>query len=276
LLRRQTLSLLLVICLGHVLLISAQVQSKEGLPLLEAVGFGSYAHAQRGLTGVTDFVRSIWNHYIALSGAARENEALRRHILDLETQLQEQQALAGRAKSLEDVLGLKQGQTLPTLAARVIAGNPVPGALTVTIDRGRDDGVEPDMAVVATRGVAGRVIGPVAPHAARVQLLIDRHAAAAVTFEKSSAGAMVVGREGDPPLRADFLPPLADIQTGERVVTSGQDGIYPQGFAVGTVAGVRRAGTEREVTIRPAVDFSHLDIVLVILGKPPRVEVPAK
>ena len=74
-------------------------------------------------------------------------------------------------------MDLKSQATLPTLAAEVIAGNPDPVMRTVTIDRGSADGVLADMAVIAPGGIVGRVIGPVARHAARVQLIIDRNAA---------------------------------------------------------------------------------------------------
>lgn len=275
--RRQTLSLLVIICLGHVLLISAQVQSKSGLPVVESVAFGVFSRAQSLLAGAADGVSGVWTNYFALRGAARENARLQERLLEAEARFQEQQALANRARSLEDALSLRQSLTVPTLSARVIAGNPSPGSLTVTIDRGTDDGVMADMAVLGARGVVGRVIMPIAKRAATVQLLTDRLAGVAVTFERSNAGGMVVGGEGDPPFRTEFVPASADIQAGERVTTSGQDGIFPQGFLVGTVDRVNRSGSgEREIVVRPAVDFSHIDIVLVVTEPPSsRPAVPA-
>jgi rod shape-determining protein MreC len=267
--RRRTLSLLIVICLGHVLLISAQVQSKSGLPVVETLAFDIFARTQALLAGITDAGHSLWTNYFALRGAARESAALRTRILDLETALQQQQAIAGRTRALEDALALHQSIAAPTIAARVIAGNPSPGSYTVTIDRGTDDGLAPDMAVIGAKGVVGRVIAPLAPHAATVQLLIDRLAGISVTFERSGTGGMVVGGASDPPFHAEYVNVLAEVQAGERVTTSGQDGIYPQGFLVGVVERVKReSGTDREILIRPAVDYSHLDVVLVVLTTP--------
>ena len=263
--RRQLASLLLLTCLGHVLLISAQVQSQSGLPVLETAAFGAFARIQGLLAGGADAGQGVWSHYFALRGAARDNEALRQRVLQLEWEVQEQRALANQARALEDALGLKQRQQAPTLAARVIAGNPSPDVMTVTIDRGTADGVAPDMAVIGPGGVVGRVIGPMAPHAARVQLLVDRNAGVAVTFEHSGAGGMVVGGAEALPLRAELFPLAADIQPGERVESSGQDGIYPPGFLVGTVERVSGAGAEREVIVKPAVDFSHIGVVLIVL-----------
>ena len=262
---RRLASLLLVTCLGHVLLISAQVQSQSGLPVLEAAAFRLFARIQGVVAGGADAGTSVWTRYFALRGAARDNEALRQRVLQLEWELQEQRALANQARALEAALGLKHTEPAPTLAARVIAGNPSPDVLTVTIDRGAVDGLAPDMAVIGPAGVVGRVIGPLAPRAARVQLLVDRNAGVAVTFETSGAGGMVFGGAETRPLRADLVPLNAEVRPGERVETSGQDGIYPAGFLVGTVDRVSGAGAEREIVVQPAVDFSHLDVVLVVL-----------
>jgi rod shape-determining protein MreC len=270
---RRTLALLVTLCVGQVLLISAQVQSRDGLPVVQVVAFDAFARIQRVTGGITDTIRGIWGQYFGLRGVARENAALRQQMLDMATELQQQRAIAAQTRALEDVLGLRPQIPVPTLAARVIAGNVSPGTLTVAIDRGTADGVTADMAVLGARGVVGRVINPVARHAATVQLLIDGNAAAAVVFERSQAGGLAVGGQTDGGLLAEFVPVLADVQAGERVITSGQDGIYPAGFVVGTVESVTGAGSpDRVIRIRPATDFSHVDIVLVVVTRPPSVE----
>ncbi|MEO7193030.1 MAG: rod shape-determining protein MreC [Vicinamibacterales bacterium] len=268
--RRQTFSLLLVMCVGHVLLISAQVQSKSGLPVIQSAAFDIFSRLQSVTTGIADTGRSLVTNYVALSGAARENAALQRRILDLEVNLQRERALAAQAQGLQQALELKQAQPHPMLGARVVAGNPSPGVFTVTIDRGAGDGVAPDLAVLATKGVVGRVIAPISRSAATVQLLVGRNAAAAVVFERSGAGGIAVGGLNPSLLTAEYVPVLADIQVGERVTTSGQDGIYPPGFLVGTVERVTRpsSAADRVITVRPAVDFSHVELVLVVLTAP--------
>ena len=153
-----------------------------------------------------------------------ENATLRSRVADLEVRLQEQRALAQRSGQLQALLDLRPFVSAPTLAADVISGYVNPGMLTVTIDKGSSDGVKPNMAVISSAGVVGRVIGPVAAHAARVQLLIDHNgpAAAGAMTERTRAGGMVVGKEGDPPLRMDFVSNLADVKPGDVVVTSGR------------------------------------------------------
>ncbi|ODS56246.1 MAG: rod shape-determining protein MreC [Acidobacteria bacterium SCN 69-37] len=266
---RRTLTLLVTLCVGQVLLISAQVQSREGLSLFQVAAFDAFAGVQRVTGGVTDTIRGIWGSYFGLRGVARENAALRTQLLEMAAELQQQRAIAAQTRALEDLLGLEPQVSVSTLAARVIAGNVSPGTLTVAIDRGTADGVEPDMAVLGAAGVVGRVISPVARGAATVQLLIDSNAAVAVVFERSKAGGLAVGGAADGALVGEFVPSLADVQVGETVMTSGQDGIYPAGFLVGTVERVTGAGTpNRTIRIRPATDFSYLEIVLVALTRP--------
>ena len=269
LVKRQTAYLLVVLSLGHLILISAQVQSPaSGLPMMQTVAFGAFAKVQRVLASFSDAGRSLWSNYFALRGVAKDNDQLRRQLLDLQGQLQQAQAQARQTAALEQALALGQSLAAPTLSARVIAGAPSPGSFTVTIDRGSDDGVQPEMAVIGRVGVVGRVINRPQPHAAQVQLLIDRTAAAGVYFEQTGTGGVAQGGRTDPPIHVVLVPNAADVRVGDRVMTSGQDGMYPRGFLVGSVVRAERRGGEWTVGVRPAEDFSHIAIVLVVLAKP--------
>jgi rod shape-determining protein MreC len=273
--RQRTGYLLLAIMVGHVILISAQVQSKSGVRVLEAVAFGVFSRVQLGAAAIVSGVRNTWGNYVGLRGVRAENEALRARLADLEVRLQEQRALAARSGRLQELLDLKTSATLPTLAAEVIGGNPNPGMRTVTIDRGSADGVQANMAVIAARGIVGRIIGEPAAHASRVQLLIDRDAAAGALVERSRAGGMVVGSERDPPLSMELVSNLSDVKAGDLVVASGVDGIYPKGYAIGHIERAERGtGLYLTISVRPTVDFSSLEEVLVVLT-PARPAVPA-
>lgn len=274
--RQRTAYLFLAVMLGHVILISAQVQSKSGVRVLEAVTFGLFARVESATASVISGVRNAWGSYVALRGVRAENEVLRKEVAELQVRLQEQRALAGRTVRLQALMDLrsKTAATLPTVPAEVIAGNAIPGMLTVTIDRGSADGIEADMSVIAPMGLVGRVVGTPASHASRVQLLIDRNAAAGALTERTRAGGMVVGRVGDPPLEMDLVSNLADVKTGDVVIASGVDGIYPKGFAIGHVESVKRgSGLYLEITVRPSVDFSSLEEVLVV-KLPPHAATP--
>lgn len=276
--RKRTGYLFLAVMMAQVILVSAQVQTKAGSKVLQAVTFELFSRVQSGTASALDLGRHGWSNYLALRGVRGENESLTRRVAELEVRLQQEHALAVRAAQLQELLHLQTQGTLPTLAAEVIAGNQDTVLRSVTIDRGRDEGVLADMAVIAPGGIVGRVIAPVARHAARVQLLIDRSAAAGALTERTRAGGMIVGAEANPPLRMELVSNLSDVKAGDNVVASGIDGIYPKGYLIGWVERAEPGGgLYRTITVRPSVDFSTLEQVLVVLVPPraaARVEDP--
>ena len=262
--RRRSGFLFLAVMLGHVILISAQVNSRKGVPMLETVTFGVFAEAQRGLSTGVSKVRGAWGRYVWLRGVEAENASLRRELEAVQVQFQERRALADRARTLEDLLSLRDRSNLQTVAAAIIASSASPDFRTLTIDKGRNQGLKRDLAVIAPDGVVGRIVVP-SPNAAKVQLLIDRNAAAGALIERSRAQGVVQGN-GDSRLRLDYVAESSDVVVGDVVVTSGIDGIYPKGFTIGQVESVEKNGPAyKRITVKPSVNFSSIEAVLVVL-----------
>jgi rod shape-determining protein MreC len=236
--------------------------------VLEAVTFGVFAQVQRSLsTGVLS-VRRLWGKYVWLRGVQAENADLRRQLEGVQVQYQERRALADRARSLEELLALRDRSNLETVAAEIIAASASPDFRTLTIDKGTNLGLKSDMAVIAADGVVGRVVVP-SRTAAKVQLLIDRNAAAGALIERSRAQGVVLGG-GDERLRLEYVAEASDVVVGDLVVTSGIDGIYPKGFTIGHVESVEKNGPAyHRITIKPSVSFSSLETVLVVLTPTP-------
>ena len=111
------------VLVGQLILISAQVQSRAGAPVLEAVTFGLFSQVQLGAARVFGGVGGTWDGYFGLRGAQRRTSAAASS-WPTRVRLQEQQALALRAAQLEALLELRSSTSLPTVAAEVIAGNP--------------------------------------------------------------------------------------------------------------------------------------------------------
>src|SRR6186997_2595378 len=111
--RRRTGVLLLVIVVGQLFLISAQVPSKSGVPVFQAVTFGAFARVQGGTSGFLRGIGNIWGNYVWLRGVRAENEELKKQVSDLSVRLQEQRALAERATRLQD-LTLQTSTSIPT------------------------------------------------------------------------------------------------------------------------------------------------------------------
>jgi rod shape-determining protein MreC len=273
--RQRAGYLFLAVIFGHILLISAQVNSRTGVPVLEAVTFGIVAEVQRGVSSGIMGVQRIWNGYVGLRGLKSENDNLKRQLADAQVALQAQRALADRSRGLEKLLEMRDRSDLRMTAAEIIGAAATPDFLTLTIDKGTRDGLRPDMSVIAPGGVVGRIVMPSA-RAAKVQLLLDRNAAAGAIIERSRAQGVVVGA-GEDRLRMENVSEASDIVVGDIVVTSGIEGIYPKGFIIGRVDTVEKNGPAyRSITVKPAVDFSTLEEVLVVLTPTPSHDGPAE
>ena len=262
--RQRSGYLFLGVILGHILLISAQVNSRSGVPVLESVFFGIFSEVQRGLSGGVSGVRRVWSDYIGLRNVRAENEELKRQLAAAQVAAQEQRALADRARGYQRLLELRDRLSLATTAAEIIGAAASPDFRTLTIDKGTRDGLRPDMAVIAPEGVVGRLVVPSA-RSAKVQLLIDRNAAAGVLVERTRAQGVVVG-SGDDRLQMQYVAEASDLAVGDVLVTSGIDTIYPKGLVVGRIELVEKNGPAfKKIVVKPAVDFSRLEEVLVVL-----------
>ena len=264
-LRQRAGSLFLAVMVGHILLISAQVSGRSGVPVLEAMTFGVFAEVQRVVWVAVSGSQRMWTAYVDLRHVQVEHDDLQRRFAEQQVQLQAERAVADRSRGLEQLLDLRDRSQVTTAAADIVAAGASPDFRTVTIDKGTRDGLRPDMAIIAPAGIVGRVVVP-SFRSAKVQLLIDRNAAAGALIERSRAQGVIVGG-GDDRLRLEYVSEVADVAVGDQVVTSGIDGIFPKGFVIGRVETVEKSGgAYKQIVVKPAVDFRSLEEVLVVLA----------
>jgi rod shape-determining protein MreC len=266
--RQRTAVLFIAVVLGHIILISAQVNSRAGVPLLEVITFGAFAEVQRGAAGITGGIRDTWSGYGDLRGVRAENEELKRQLGELQLQFQQERALAERARQLERLLGFQQNLRIETIPASVIGASASLEFRGVTIDRGSNAGVTANMAVIDPNGLVGRIVTPTV-HASKVQLLTDQNAAAGALVERTRAQGIVKGPAKEGVLAMEFVLATADVKAGDTIVTSGIDGIYPKGFVIGKVEKVDNSnGIYKAIVVRPSVEFTGLEEVLVVKTRP--------
>jgi rod shape-determining protein MreC len=266
---RRTYFLLGGLVLVHLVLISRQVERGGGTSLLGQSVFAVLSPFQRLVSAGMGAVVATWSGYVDLRRVSRENEDLRGRVATLEMEMQRQQDRLREADRLRDIADVKPALPFDTLLAQVIATDGVPWYRTVTLNRGRADGVALNSPVISTTGVVGRVVA-VGPHAAKVQLLLDHESGLGVRIERSRITAVVSGQAGFADhvgnlLAMKFVPVLADVAVGDVVVTSGLDRMFPKGLMVGRVQSVKTtAGLFKDILVAPSAHFERLEELLVV------------
>jgi rod shape-determining protein MreC len=155
------------------------------------------------------------------------------------------------------------------IAAAVIARDISPFMHYVIIDRGSDDGLRKGMPVITQQGLVGN-IAAVTSGAARVQLINDPGSSINVVLQQSGVEGVVNGQiTGE--IELDMVSKNATIQPGELIVTSGLGGKYPANIVIGQVVTIRSEAYSlfQSASVQPAVDFSQLEIVLIIINFQP-------
>jgi rod shape-determining protein MreC len=162
-----------------------------------------------------------------------------------------------------DVISREAGDTFPY--GEVVGTEPNPYLRYVTINVGTLQGVAVGMPVVSGgAGLVGR-IAQVGPRTAKVQLLVDPDSAVAALLQTSRVTGLVEGKP-DGTLHMEYIPQEEDVEVGDIVLTSGLGGVMPKGLVIGQVTEVRQMDYElfQSAAVRPALDFSRVEQVLVI------------
>ncbi len=216
---------------------------------------------QRTVAWTEDF----WSNYFFLVNVRRENAALKREIDALKMENSRYREQLFTHERLKSLLQFKQSLNIPAVAAQVIGLDPTGWFKSVIIDKGTSTGVKVDMPVVNAAGVVGRVVS-VSPHYAKILLLVDQNSSVDSLIQRSRERGMVRGLRVDA-CTLDYMVKTSDVREGDNVVTSGLGGVFPKGLTIGKVILVEDIPGDlfKHITVKPAVDFSKLEEVLVIL-----------
>jgi rod shape-determining protein MreC len=260
---KRTRLLLVVLVLGQLLLVSAQVPAADsGQSLLAGSWLRVVAPFAAGIDAITDGVALLairWTtrHRLLDENARlrRENEALRRQaVADL--------GIAADLERLARAVDYTRATGVELQLADVVYSDRTSWLRTLLLRLGRR-GVERNQPVITDDGLVGRIIS-VSGRYAKVQLITDRVASVGVMVARTRRQGVVRGASAEA-LALQYIPLQEDLVIGDEIVTAGIDGVYPRGIAVGTVSSVR-PGNELfyEVAVRPAVDLSSIDHVYIL------------
>ena len=269
---------LLVVTLVSISLVTITVDYRQGDsgPLASAgnTALALISPLQEVVSKVTHPIGNFFSTLVRLPSIRRENSELKDRISALEEQVNTTTADQNRLRQLEALLGLQEsiGPKVQTTAAQVISSGVSNFEWTISIDKGTTQGIAVDMPVVAPAGLVGHVV-KVSANASVVQLIIDPDSAVAGRLDVTGKTGLLTGA-GEQDMRMGLVDTTTDVGPDERVVTAGYripgvaTSLYPPNVLIGTVSRVvpDSAALEKFITVRPAVDFSTLDLVLVVLS----------
>ncbi len=234
-----------------------------------AYGPGRFAIAlvapfQNVIVHTTRFFHDIWDHYFFLVSVAEENDRLQKELWQARSLNNQCQEAFLANERLSRLLAVTQQMQQPMIAAQVVGKDPSPWFQTITVNKGLDDGINRGWPVINPQGIVGLVI-EVTGRYAKVMLITDPNSAVDAVVQESRARGIIKGGTTSFCL-FDYVLRKHNVVVGDRVVSSGMDGVFPKGLPVGKVATIvkRQAGIFQEVTVTPYVDFERLEEVLIV------------
>jgi rod shape-determining protein MreC len=255
------------------LVIDARFRYAEGLRSWLALA--AYP-LQRAATTPVELVGAIGSFFSTQAQLVAENERLRAKALTYSQHAQRYEAAYAEAEQLRKLVGVQERLEVRAIPAEVMYNGRDPYAHKLFIDRGATHGVRPGSPVTDETGVVGQVTR-VHPLVSEVTLATDRDQAIPVQVVRNGLRAVAFGGGATGTLELRFMAANADIQTNDRLVTSGIDGTYPPGLPVATVMRIERDAENAfaRVVCRPAAGVDRGRFVLVLTDetvKPPRPE----
>ena len=226
---------------------------------------------------VTTIISSISNYFISIStlrSAQSENDVLKQRVQELEVEVKQKSDLSAENERLRSLLQLKESSKYKVLTARIIGRDPSVWFDSSIINRGSLDGVTLNMAVVTNGGLVGRVTA-VGPLTSQVDLITyNKTGVGGIIGEVGTSNALgvVTGTSKKDLLEMNYVPGSVDVQVGQPVFTTGQDGIFPPGLKIGEIVSVvtGSATTPHQILIQPAAKLNSMQEVGILLYEAPQ------
>jgi rod shape-determining protein MreC len=223
---------------------------------------------QVGVQATMIWVEDLEQSYLSLAAYKAENERLRKRIQQLEIERNESLETQATNRRLQQLLEFRNHLPPRSITASIIANTASTWFQSCLLDKGSAEGIRKAMAVVTPLGAVGQVVA-VTPHTAKVLLVTDPNSGVDVLVQRTRARGIVSGSlEGGPVMK--YVKRSEDIQVGDRLVTSGLDGIFPKAVLVGTVIKVRKEnlGLFQYIEVMPAVTSTHAEEVMAVSADP--------
>jgi rod shape-determining protein MreC len=263
-LRQRPLALLAALVLAQVLLLAFQIKRDHDVRLIRYWAAAAVMPFERSGTWGFSKTGSIWSDYIGLRGTRAENARLRAEIDQLRLRNRDLEGQAGEAQRLSLLLNFHDAHPdTPMLAAQVIGASADPASHTLFLNRGDRDRVHRNQAVITPDGIVGKIV-EVFPATSQVLLINDKDSGAGALLADTRTHGVVKG-SGDPDPRLDYVVNDEPVHAGERILTSGEDRIFPKDLLIGTVSIANPGNPFQVIHVHPAARLDRLEDVLILL-----------
>src|ERR1043166_4369383 len=229
---------------------------------------------QIGAEATSDSIKNLQQVYWAMTDFKAENQRLKRRIQELEIEKNRLLEAEATNRRLKDLLEFRSRLPAGSITATIIANSASTWSHTCLLDKGSADGVKRGMAVVTPLGIVGQVVY-LGPHTAKVLLVTDPNSGVDALVQRTRARGIGSGSVASGTIMK-YVRRSDDIQEGDRLITSGLDGIFPKGLMVGIATKVRKQnlGLFQLVEVAPAVVSSRIEEVLIVPPEPSTTNEP--
>lgn len=245
--------------------ISQKDPTVAGPTMFESLMIESFAPLQRGIYYVRDQISSFFDHYLFMVAADKENNILRKRVVELENTIYQLEELKRENDRLKELL--RFGQEIPRekVLAQIVGWDSSSQFRVLRLNKGKDDGIVLKSSVVTHQGLIGHVYRLTAHHADVITILDQNMRVDAIVDRTRSHGII----EGFSPTLCvmKYVTRTEPVSVGDQVITSGLGNIYPKGLKVGTISRIEREsyGITQLIEVTPSVDFRKLEEVIVLI-----------
>jgi rod shape-determining protein MreC len=263
--RRPTLLFIVVLALLFILM-SLSTRTRligETRTLFERTVMTIFSPVPKAVNWIGSSTSDMFHGYLDMRRSVNENLQLHRQVATLTSENLKLRQSATDMRRLRSLLGYSEQLNFQTSMAQAIMLDTSGRFKSIVIDRGSNDSIEVNDAVVNANGLIGRVV-LTTKDLSKVQLVTDSNCSVGALIERTRRQGVVRG-DGGFGAEMNDVPSLADVVAGDRVLTAGIDGIYPKGIPLGVVTKADSGKSLfKSITVQPAVDFSAIEEVIVV------------
>ena len=261
--RHSPLALLAGVLLAQVLLLAYQIKRDHDVRLIRYWSAQSSMPFARGGTWFFSNLGGFWSGYVNLHNAHKENAQLRQEVGQLRLRNSELENKAAEEQRLETLLNFRNAHPeVQMIAAQVISASADPASDTMFINRGDQDRIRRNMAVITPDGVVGKIV-EVLGNTSQVMLMTDKDMGVGALFADTRTHGVVKG-SGESQPKLDYIVNDEKVSAGQVLLTSGEDKIFPKGLLIGAIASAKEGNPFQVIRVSPAARLDRLEDVLVL------------